>query len=389
MKKSIAIDGKYLLAAKEAVSKDKSRPTLCGIHICVDADERWLVEATDSYRVVRVTDGYIGGKNADHDYILPTEALANVKPSDRLIIELETDTGSVTIFKGGAGKAEFKAIDGKYPIVDNLIPKEPIPRACYRYAPQFNPALMVGLMKAAERVFGKNLHVELATLEGEEYKPMMMFGKDDGIELTMLLMPTRYDDKRTLLGAAAKNDNAKLRKELKEREANAEMWKRNCLKAEEKQAELEGQLVELKAKIAAEPKVEEPKKPEPPKPTKPKAAPKKPTAKKPAAKKPADKKPAAKEKPKAAPKKAAKPKKEPEPQKAEPVAMAVSLETMTEWCKEHKGTQAAQYGEGNAIWVYGVGKKAAELQAELKKLGFAWAPKGRHGAGWWAKPKMA
>lgn len=72
---------------------------------------------------------------------------------------------------------------------------------------------------------------------------------------------------------------------------------------------------------------------------------------------------------------------------AEKVVTAVSLATMQEWCKAHKGTSAVQYGAAtDTIWVYGVKRDNKALKDELKAMGFAWAGKARHGAGWWAKP---
>lgn len=78
---------------------------------------------------------------------------------------------------------------------------------------------------------------------------------------------------------------------------------------------------------------------------------------------------------------------EPEPEAAESVATVVSLATMQEWCKAHEGTSTAQYGAAtDTIWVYGVKRNEKQLKDELKAMGFAWAGKARHGAGWWAKP---
>lgn len=77
---------------------------------------------------------------------------------------------------------------------------------------------------------------------------------------------------------------------------------------------------------------------------------------------------------------------EPEPAPAEDVAVTVSLATMLEWCKSHKGTSTAQYTANGTIWVYGVKRNEKQLKDELKAMGFAWAGKARHGAGWWAKP---
>ena len=78
---------------------------------------------------------------------------------------------------------------------------------------------------------------------------------------------------------------------------------------------------------------------------------------------------------------------QPEPEAAESVATVVSLATMQEWCKAHKGTSVVQYGtDTDSIWVYGVKRNEKQLKDELKAMGFAWAGKARHGAGWWAKP---
>lgn len=80
---------------------------------------------------------------------------------------------------------------------------------------------------------------------------------------------------------------------------------------------------------------------------------------------------------------------EPEPAPAESVATVVSLATMQEWCKAHEGTSTAQYGAAtDTIWVYGVKRNEKQLKDELKAMGFAWAGKARHGAGWWAKPTV-
>lgn len=115
------------------------------------------------------------------------------------------------------------------------------------------------------------------------------------------------------------------------------------------------------------------------KPAKPKVKPQPPKRKKATAAKPK----ATKAKPKAEPK-AAKPKAT--KAKAEPKAIVVTLKGLEKWAKAYEGVSVRQYGEGNSLWVYGVTKAHKGAQDELKKAGFAWAPKAKHGAGWWAKP---
>lgn len=98
--------------------------------------------------------------------------------------------------------------------------------------------------------------------------------------------------------------------------------------------------------------------------------------------KPAEK-PAAPKKPKAekpkAPAKSAKPK-APKPHakpKQVEAAAEVSLETMRKWCKKRPNTVATQVRDDCPIWIEGETKT---YQAELKELGFRWAPRRK---GWY------
>ena len=77
--------------------------------------------------------------------------------------------------------------------------------------------------------------------------------------------------------------------------------------------------------------------------------------------------------------KSAKPKAPKPPAKPKQVEAAaeVSLETMRKWCKSRPNTVATQVREDCPIWVEGETKP---YQAELKELGFRWAPRRK---GWY------
>lgn len=81
------------------------------------------------------------------------------------------------------------------------------------------------------------------------------------------------------------------------------------------------------------------------------------------------------------------PKPEPEP-KVEPkadVPTAITLEAMTEWCKE-RGLKASQKhpGSTDCIWVHGVMREDIEYRNELVAMGFR--PKKEEKSSWWFKP---
>lgn len=382
----ITIEAKYILAAAKCIGKDESCPIMTGVHVIAD-ESGWRVESTDSYKLVRIEQGTVTAP--EFDVVLPPDAWSGTKATDKLVIEAvdEPYVKIITLARHVSEK-RVKRIEGKYPNVDNVIP-DSIPSGCYRYVGTYNGVLLADLMGAANIAFGKKkrVDVEFATMEDTKTKPLFGFASEDGVKMTMVLMPIHEPRHSRLAEPLPKQEDAKkLREELKAAQANAEMWKTKALKLEGDLAEKVEQAAEDKAgadvevaaaKVAdgitevviapkrkkAEKKEEQVKQE---KPTKKPA--KKETTKKVAK---AKKEPAAK-----------KQEKKPEQtEKVAEVATEVSLATMQKWC-EGKGLKAKQKREGCPVWILGPSKPYKE---ELKSMGFTWGQSKDFGKGWYVR----
>jgi len=373
VKKSVYIDGKYILAVfdvpKSNMKHLESRRILQGVHVRVDKSGRWLVEATDSFKLAQVSSGYVGGKHADYDFTLPPETVAELKATDLLTFEPDAEKNTCKLARmakgGNVTEWEFNLLEGKYPNVDQLIP-DGLPEACYRFAVELNADYVACLMGVAKKVFGKGAQVIFATSEDKQAKPVMGYAEDGVVRLTMLAMPLKLG-KNPFLGKArpyGKDEKAvaemaeELRAAKAERDKFAEKAKRVEQKGDgklkDRVKELEGELAEAKAAIAdAAGKLKETR---------------------------AELDEVWKENAKLKAKREVPP--APKAPKAEPkdeAAAAVSLETVRKWC-EGKGLVASQKREGTCIWVEGDSKAYKD---ELTEMGLRFSKKRKS---WYINP---
>ena len=357
------IAAKYLKAALEVVSRDKTRPALTGVHLQFDANGLWRIESTDSYRLFRVEtkEPYIPSAD-DVDIIIPAETIKQLKVTDAATVEVLDAEERRYVLKRTpksstqTARCEFSPIDRDYPNTDILMPKSPIPSACYRMALGFSPDFVMSLLKAA-RMCVKGA-VELATLEGGKAKPMYGMTSDDGARVTFLVMPCKVE--HSALGkavtqnpdtdrlSALEQENERLRVQLKtaEEQCRKESGRDGktdadeSLKLQERLADMEKLLNSMRVESEGlRRKAEEWKR-------------------------------KAEEAANASAKAS-----------VSDVAEATSLEEMAKWCKGHAGTKARRKGNG-PVWVTGNTKPCKD---ELASMGFKYGFHKEFGKGWWRK----
>ena len=364
----VTIQGKYLMAAHRCAGRDESRYILMGVKLTATSYGSWMLESTDSFKLVRIEGrDKLAGKDTNIEIVLPPEVFVGMKAGDRVSFEPDAEKGEcklTTFTKGKNITRTVRLMEGKYPNTSSLVPSAKIPHGCYRFAPFLNAGRVKDVMMSVNQCFGKDAAVEFATVENEPLKPTVVYAWDDDVSMTALVMPvkplssTRLDEARPV-GKADKR-NKELRDELKAANANAEMWKEKALKHESEVEEL---------------KKEQPKKEEPNMELKNRIEELEQELKKAHAeleevwKENATLKAKAPEKPQGETQSAQAA--EPDPDKAKDAAAAVSLQTMQAWAKE-RGLVATQKNEGSCIWVEGESKPYAE---ELKDLGFRFAKK--------------
>ena len=375
----VTIQGKYLMAAHRCAGRDESRYILMGVKLTATSYGSWMLESTDSFKLVRIEGrDKLAGKDTDIEIVLPPEVFVGMKAGDRVSFEPDAEKGEckVTTFaKGKSVTRTVRLMEGKYPNTSSLIPSAKIPHGCYRFAPFLKAGYVKDVMTSVGQCFGKDAAVEFATVENEPLKPTVVYAWDDDVSMTALVMPvmplssTRLDEARPV--GKADERNRELRKELEAAKAEAEMWK-------EKALEHESEVEKLKNK--------QPKKEEPNVETSKRIEELEAELKKAHAeleqvwKENATLKAKAPEKPQGETQstQAA----DPEPDKGEDAATAVSLETMQEWC-EGKGLKAKQINESANIWVLGPSKPYHD---ELEKMGARWGTSKKFGKGWYIKP---
>lgn len=176
-----------------AASSDKSRPILCGIHLHSDGGQDLVIEATDSYRVHRVTT--LSPSRQPVDVIIPATMLTRwaklrhgtggasitVPPADttgrrRITITEDLDQWSTL------------EIGGQYPNVAGLLEqygsRPNVPTA----AVAFNPHYFGGVLKAAH-AFGLDTALRMSCPDGLAPSTFHVVGPDGRLDL--MLMPLR------------------------------------------------------------------------------------------------------------------------------------------------------------------------------------------------------
>lgn len=109
-----------------AVSHDDMRPTLCGVFLQIISDEIRTV-ATDGHRLTKYVSKESAGIGEDIEAIIPVKALRlavkNIGDEDEIKISL----GSKFIMIEHMGNFLYsRLIEGKYPLYENVIPKNNI-----------------------------------------------------------------------------------------------------------------------------------------------------------------------------------------------------------------------------------------------------------------------
>lgn len=246
----IRIMGKHLLAAQRFASKEEGRPILRGVHLTAGEYGRWKLDATDSYKLIRIEGrDDTAVKATDIDIVVPPEALLGVKAGDSVTFEPSADGTTCKVYRfnkrSGEVVSEVRCTEGKYPNVEKLLPEKEIPRGCYRFVPAVNPGYVKDAMQSIAQSVGDG-PVEVATFEDEDKRPVMLYAGNEDVRVTALVMPIRptsWMEKHSPLADArpkgkAEERNRELREELKKAQANADMWKDMYGKLEEKQGEV-------------------------------------------------------------------------------------------------------------------------------------------------------
>ena len=247
-KMEVMVEGKYILAAFDVPKSERKhlegRRILQGVHVRVDKDGRWMVEGCDSYKLARISNGYVGGKHEWFDFTLPPETVTELKAGDLLTFEPGEDMlrcKLVRLAKGNVTEWEFNLLEGKYPNTDQLVP-EAQPFGCYRYAHEFNADYLAVLMGVVKKALGKGEGVVFSVQEGKPNRPVVGYAGDGSVEVTLLIMPQKLDEHHKFGNPAPIGNDAKavkgLRDELKAAQANEKLWKEMYQKLEAKQGEV-------------------------------------------------------------------------------------------------------------------------------------------------------
>lgn len=266
------IEGKYILAAYDVPKSGKKelayRRILQGVLVEVDKDGNWRVSGCDTYKVARITRGYVGGNNHESSFVIPPETVEELKADDMLtfdpIDQQKCKVTRITKFgkkaKSSVSEWEFNLVEGKYPDIDKLMSVPP--RACYRYAMYVNADFLATLTGIVRKCFGPKACLELATAENEDLRPVVGFAEDKDVRLELLLMQIRQDDQSSRLAKPRpKGDLAETVKELETKlKASEQMVEHYRSKAEKLEVEKEEEKPQVEDETPQEkPQVDEKK----------------------------------------------------------------------------------------------------------------------------------
>lgn len=200
---------KRSLGVTKFASTDQTRPTLCGVHISEKG-----IEATDSYRMARVTHTKFSpeaypvensGKLAELDkvgVVVPAKDLADAGkriPKSRMLPVLnhlalteadrEDRVGLTTTDLDTTNTSVARIVHGAYPDFDQLLPKdEPV------FEIGLNAAFLKEVAELAEKFASPAAHPLVCKFYGPR-KPAIFEIEDDDQTLTMLLMPVLIEKK--------------------------------------------------------------------------------------------------------------------------------------------------------------------------------------------------
>lgn len=219
-----------ILAVMTAVSKDKTRPILTGVHIEVENNRVTLI-ATDSYRMIVTED-----KSPDNEDGEITVDLSSIKfkKNQKVYVESDGEKTTLTMLAGNM-KYEPQTIQGTYPNWKQLIPSDD------SYA---EPTTYIGVNPDYVRDMGKafrawsNCTVATVWFEFEgTLKPMSMNKRDGERSFFGLIMPTRMSDGDLHLVQPSVSTGSKDELQRKIRELEAEIVQKD------KDIEMMGELV--------------------------------------------------------------------------------------------------------------------------------------------------
>lgn len=190
---------RLLLAANITAGKQDVRYYLNGVHVTSD-----YIESTDGHRALRIgveqfdddgaeIKGYDSGLG--DDFIIPTHAISDLsklmtpKERNNLLVVIEKDPDKENIFTlrvvDKVKQIFFAPIDGKYPDIDRIIPKEDLDM---EYCGCFNWNYMADFYKASILITGmKSVFPEL--MPHGQNGAMVKF--HDGFDTIGVLMPIR------------------------------------------------------------------------------------------------------------------------------------------------------------------------------------------------------
>lgn len=162
------------------VSTESNRYYLNGIHV-FDRDGRRVYEATDGHVCFRAV-ADIDGDPLESDYILKIQtALKSKAPAQEMILA-DPDT---VVLKSDI-KLAVDVIDGTFPTVDNIIPKN---REIATLYTAFDPDLTKKLVKFHGEL---NILNQRPIMEGDNCPAMWEF-TEDGVDYMALIMPLKVE----------------------------------------------------------------------------------------------------------------------------------------------------------------------------------------------------
>lgn len=163
------------------VSKEPQRYYLNGIHI-FDKDGARYYEATDGHICFRVTDA-IEEDTLPADYIIKIQSPIKTKLKYGELVIADEETA---VIKADT-KCAFDIIDGSYPDINNILPKN---REFAKDYTMFDPDYLEKLIKA----YGSMQILSVKPCMEDSKCVAMWEWEDDNVQYTALLMPLRLED---------------------------------------------------------------------------------------------------------------------------------------------------------------------------------------------------
>ena len=178
---TIIVDPEYILACKEFVpQKDaKGRNYLLGLRVELNKEDAFLI-ATDGHVLVAYhhNEGHNDPDQGRLDFTVPKELLTGLKPRGSVAITMDDDLKTCTLSQQGASRSANFIAD-RYPDWRRVIPGQVTGEVAL-----YDPALMVGIAKAAKHLGSSSCYV---TPNGDS-GGHVTFGRE---EIFGIVMPMR------------------------------------------------------------------------------------------------------------------------------------------------------------------------------------------------------